>query len=73
MIYYYHETGSYTIVVLEPTDEAQIIAEEAFLQYAQSIGISKEKSCDLPVTIGTIASVDPDISGKNFKPSFCLE
>lgn len=72
MIYYYKDTGEYKITLLKkPLKKTQKEAESAFLQQLSASGITEKEACLLFVTIGTIASVDEENSGKDFNLSFC--
>ncbi len=71
-IYYFQETGQYSIVLLKtPLEETRKEAEEAFLKQVAASGVTKQDACKLFVTVQTIASVDEINSGRNFGLSFC--
>ena len=71
-IYYFKDTGEYSIVLLKtPLEKTRKEAEDAFLKQIAVSSVTKEEACLLFVTVGTIASVDEVNSGRNFGLSFC--
>ena len=71
-IYFYQDTGEYKIALLKnPIEETQKDAEQAFVERILKLGLKKEDACSLFVTVGTIASVNPDLAGRNLGLSFC--
>lgn len=71
-IYYYKDTGEYSIILLEaPLERTRQEAETSFVNQLAISNITKEELCQLFVTVGTIASVDQINSGRDFGLSFC--
>ncbi len=68
-IVYFEDKTTFVITIYKrPLSDTRIKAEQDLLQ---KIGISEKEACNLNVNLGTIASVDENMSGKNFGLSFC--
>ncbi len=51
-----------------PFNEGRVEVENEFLQ---KLGIDKKTACELPVTLGTPASINPENAGRKYRLSFC--
>lgn len=68
-IIFFEDKTAFTIIInARPLSETRTKAERALLE---KLGITKEEACHLNVDLGVIASVDIDMSGRNFGLSFC--
>ena len=68
-IVYFEDKTTFTITIYKrPLEETRKRAEQDLLQ---KLGISEKEACNLNVNLGVIASVDEEISGRNFGLSFC--
>ncbi len=68
-IAYLNQFGSFIISILgSPFDDARQKAESQFLN---TLGISPQDACRLPVTLNTPSFANPDEAGTNYKLSFC--
>jgi hypothetical protein len=66
---YYEADNSYAIAILnEPIAQNRVAASKYLLELLQ---ISEADACKLNVYIGTLYSVNPQLSGQNFGLSFC--
>lgn len=66
----YIDDGNYYIISIlkRPLEKTRLDAEDAFLK---ALSIGRDEACALNVSLGTIASVDQNLSGQNFGLSFC--
>lgn len=68
-IVFFEDRTAFTIVInARPLSETRARAERALLE---KLGITEKEACRLNVDLGVIASVDLDMSGRNFGLSFC--
>lgn len=66
----YFQDGTAFVITLyrRPFAEMRMRAEQDLIQ---KLNISQKEACNLNVNLGTIASVDENLSGRNFGLSFC--
>ena len=68
-IVFFEDKTTFVITIYKrPLSDTRLVAEQDLLK---KIGLSEEEACHLNVNLGTIASVDENLSGKNFGLSFC--
>lgn len=68
-IIYYPKTRTYSIVILSPDFEAtRLIAEKEFLNKYK---LDEEQACLYKVVIGTPRHINPSLSTRDYKLSFC--
>lgn len=68
-IVYFEDKTTFVITIYkQPLSDTRLVAERDLLK---KLNLSEKEACNLNVDLGTIASVDENLSGKNFGLSFC--
>lgn len=68
IVYFEDKTTFVVTIYKRPLSDTRLLAEQDLLK---KLGLSEKEACNLNVNLGTIASVDENLSGKNFGLSFC--